>query len=103
MILTKNYAFYILTNNDNKKYKKETLESSEYYFSESFINISDYLDGTKEQLDDYCNIDEYINLNRKTYLPPTLLKDRLYITDNTPINPEDLNLLYDALYERYSL
>lgn len=79
------------------------MESSEHCFSGSFINISDYLDGTKEQLDDYCNIDEYINLNGKAYLPPILLKDRLYITDNIPINLEDLNILYDALYERYSL
>ncbi len=105
LVLSDNYTFDTLTNDGKKKYKQETTESTEHYFKGSFINIADYLDGNEKQLNEYCNLDEYINLSSTTYIRPNLLNDKIYvsvITEKDQINPKDLNLLYDAIYERYS-
>ncbi len=99
------YIFDKLTDSGDKLYSSTHSLNEDVLFTGTYIYLGDLLKGTSEQLDAYVNIDDIAGITVHTALRENLTKDTLYVellTEEKQINPQNLNNIYDAVYERYS-
>ena len=99
------YDFDKLTKDGEKLYNKTTDINDDVVFTGTYIELGDLLNGTHEQLVAYQNIDSIVGISVSTTLRQTTSKDKLIVnlvTEQKQIDPQKLNDIYDAVYERYS-
>ena len=99
------YDFEKLTKDGEKLYNKTTNINDDVVFAGTYIELGDLLNGTHEQLVDYQNIDSIAGISVNTSLRQTTSKNKLIVklvTEQKQIAPQNLNNIYDAVYERYS-
>lgn len=99
------YIFDQLTDSGDKLYTKSSVENVDNVFLGSYIYLGDLLKGTREQLETYTNIDSTAGIPVYTSIRQDIAKTTLYVTlttEENQINPQKLNDVYDAVYERYS-
>ena len=105
LLVSELYEFKGLLDSGEKPRDYTINKNSDIILKGDYIDLKNHLQGTDEQLAAYADLSEYIDMPATTEIYHSLFDEKLYInvtTEAKQIAPEKINLLYDALYERYS-
>ena len=105
MAIRDTYSFDQLTNSGEKLYNKTTEKNGDILFVGTYIYLGDLLKGNDEQLAAYTDLTDIAGQTVYTSLRQELEKWQLYVellTEEKQIDPQKLNAIWDAVYEKYS-